>query len=47
MRDGGLDTTQRIEVHLGDGVRGLLVPGMVVAVFIDHRSVADRVEVTH
>jgi hypothetical protein len=46
MPDVGLDTMQRVEVHPGDGVRRLLVPGVAVGVFIDRHSVADRVEVT-
>jgi len=50
MPDAGLDTTQRVEsvckVPPRAGVLRLLVPGVVVGVFIDHRSVADRVEAT-
>jgi len=45
MPDAGLDTTRRIEVPPGAGVLRLLVRGAVIAVFIDHRSVADWVEV--
>jgi hypothetical protein len=51
MPDAGLDTTRRVEsvcmVPLGAGVLRLLVPGMAVRVIIDHRCVADGVEVTH
>jgi hypothetical protein len=47
MPDAGLDTTRCVEVPPGDGVRPLIVPGMVVAVFIDRRCVADMVEVTN
>jgi len=50
MPDAGLDTTRRVEsvckVPPGAGVLRLLVPGMLVGVFIDRHSVADRVEVT-
>jgi hypothetical protein len=45
--DVGLDTTQHVEVPLGTGVLHLLVPGVAFGVFVDHRCVADRVEVTH
>jgi len=48
--DVGLDTTRRVEsiytVPPGAGLLRLLVPGMAVVVCIDHRSVADVVEVT-
>ena len=47
MPDAGLDTTRRVEVPQGAGVLRLLVPGVPVGVIIDHRCVADRVEVTH
>jgi hypothetical protein len=47
MPNAGLDTTRRVEVPLGDGVLRLLVTGVAVGVFIDHRCVADGVEVTH
>jgi len=46
MPDAGLDTTRRVKVPPGAGVLRLLVPGVVVAVFVDHRCVADGVEVT-
>jgi hypothetical protein len=50
MPDAGLDITRRVEsvcmVPLSAGVLLLLVPGMVVGVIIDHRCVADGVEVT-
>ena len=46
--DAELDATRRIEsvcqVPTGAGVLRLLVPGVVVGVFIDHRSVAEGVE---
>jgi hypothetical protein len=49
--DARLDTTRRgesvCEVPPGAGVLRLLVPGMVVGVIIDCRSVADGVTVTH
>ena len=51
MPDVGLDTTRCVEcvckVPPGAGVLQLLVPSLAVGVFIDRRSVADRVEVTH
>jgi hypothetical protein len=51
MPDAGLDTTRRVEsvcmVPQGAGVLRLLVPGVAVGVIIDHRCVADGVEVTH
>jgi len=51
MPDAGLDTTRLIEslcmVPLGAGVIRLLLPGVAVRVIIDHRCVADGVEVTH
>jgi hypothetical protein len=51
MPDAGLDTMRRMEsvckISLGAGVLGLLVPGLAVGVFIDHRSAADGVEVMH
>jgi hypothetical protein len=51
MPDSGLDTTRRVEsvcvIPLGAGVLRLHVPGVVVGVIIDHRCVADGVEVTH
>ena len=50
MPDATLDTMQRVEsvwvVPLGAFELRLLVPGMAVAEIIDHRYVADRVEVT-
>jgi hypothetical protein len=46
MPDGGLDTTRRVEVPPGAGVLQLLVPSVAVGVFVDHRCVADGVEVT-
>jgi len=50
MPDAGLDTTRRIEsvcnVPPGPGVLRLLVTGLAVGVFIDRRSVVDRVEAT-
>jgi hypothetical protein len=45
--EAGMDTMQHIEVPPDTGVLHLLVPGVLVAVFIDHRCVADRVEVTY
>ena len=49
MRDARLDTTRRVEsaseVPPGAGVPQLLVPSIAVRVFIDHRCVADGVEV--
>jgi hypothetical protein len=49
MPDAGLDTTRRVElvckVPLGGGVLRVLVPSMPVGVIIDHRCVADGVEV--
>jgi hypothetical protein len=49
MVDAEQDATQRVEsvsmILLGAGVLLLLVPGMAVGVIIDHRCVADRVEV--
>jgi len=51
MTDALLDETRRIEsaciVPLRAGVLRLLVPGVVVGVFIDHRCVVNGVEVTH
>jgi len=46
MPDAGLDTTRRVEVPPGAGLLRLLVPGVAVGVFIDHRCVAAGVEVT-
>jgi hypothetical protein len=50
MPDAGLDTTRHVEssnvIPLGAGVLRLLVPGVAVGVIIDHRCVADGVEVT-
>jgi len=50
MLDAGLDTTRCVEsiykVLPSVVVLPLLVPGMAGGVCIDHRSVADRVEVT-
>jgi hypothetical protein len=50
MPDAGLDTTRNVEsvsmVPLGPGVLRLLVPGVAVGIIIDHRWVADGVEVT-
>jgi hypothetical protein len=46
MPDARLDTTQCVEVPPDAGVLRLLVPGMAVGLFIDHRCVADGVEVT-
>jgi len=46
MLDAGRDTMGRVEVPpRAVGLR-LLVPGVAVGVFIDHRCVADAVEVT-
>jgi len=49
--DARLDTMRRVEsvyiVPLGAGVLRLLVPGVAVGVIIDHRCVADGVEVMH
>jgi hypothetical protein len=45
MPDAGVDTSRHVEVPPGAGVLRLLVPGMAVGVFIDHRCVADREEV--
>jgi hypothetical protein len=47
MPDEGLDTTRRVEVAAGAGVLPLLISGVAVGVFIDHRCVADAVEVMH
>jgi hypothetical protein len=46
MPDTGLDTTRRVEVPPGAGVLRLRVCGVRVGVFVDHRCVADGVEVT-
>jgi hypothetical protein len=46
MPDAGLDTTQRVEISSGAGVLRLVLPGMAVGVFIDHRCAANGVEVT-
>jgi hypothetical protein len=50
MPDAGLDTARRVEsvsmVRLEAGVLQLLVLGVAVGVSIDHRCVADSVEVT-
>jgi len=44
----GQDTTRRVEsvckISLGAAVPQLLVPGLVVRVFIDRRSIADGVK---
>jgi len=49
VTDAGLDTTRHVEsvciVPLGAGVLQQLVPGEAVGVIIDHRCVADGVEV--
>jgi len=51
MLDAGLNTTRCVdcvrEDPPGAGVLRLLVPGIAVGVFNDHRSVADWVEVMH
>jgi hypothetical protein len=51
MPDASLDTMQRVEsgceVPMGAGVLRLLVPSMAVGVIINHRCVADGMEVTH
>jgi hypothetical protein len=47
MPDVGLDTMRRNNVPPGAGVLRVLVPGVAVEIFIDGRSVADGVEVTH
>jgi hypothetical protein len=50
MPDAGLDTMRHVEsvymVPLGAGVLRLLIPGVAGGVIIDHRCVADGVEVT-
>jgi len=46
MPNAGLDTTRRAEVPLGAGVLRLLVTGVAVGEIIDHRCVADGVDVT-
>jgi hypothetical protein len=50
MPDTGLDTTRCVEsvcvTPLRAGMLRLLVPGVAVGVIIDHRCVADGVEVT-
>jgi hypothetical protein len=46
MPNAGLDTTRRVADPLRGGVLRLLLSGMAVGVLIDHRCVADRVEVT-
>jgi len=45
MPDTGLDTTRRVEVPPGAGVLRLPVPGVAVVGFVEHRCVADGVEV--
>jgi hypothetical protein len=51
MPDAGLDTMRHMEsvckIPLGAGVLGLLVHGLAVGVFNDHRNAADGVEVMH
>jgi hypothetical protein len=46
LPDAELDTTRRVEVPPGAGELPLLVPGIAVGVFVDHRCVADGLEVT-
>jgi hypothetical protein len=51
MPDAGLHTSRRVEsdcmVPLGADVLLLFLPAVLVGVMIDHRCVADGVEVTH
>jgi hypothetical protein len=46
MPNAGVDVTRRVAVTPGAGVLRILVTGVAVGVFIDHRCVADGVEVT-